>query len=407
MKIPYTFKAEDADYITIPALKEFCSKYEISSSHIREELLAAVEEYASQSDERNEETQYWLDRILKVGIKTCIIDKIYTDDMINSIAILDQKIKRAFPAYEFSHICTYDPIEEMQLVNYSFNEDEGMVTKAYFTFIIKLVRATSTYSVTGDLISYPIFVDIDFTNGFYICRAKSIAGLFKISKGNEIDSKNRVYTESLIKDCQELIKTTLGYETEDPVISKLAFKRTIFNILDEYTQTPDVIKEKIKLGKPYCESFAKNIFSVLDIAIDRDNYKDALYDLEIFLEKYSSILYPDESIFIKDREAYPVKFLAQDNEFTKIQETSNGNEDPLQHKKAFFDSKKAVYTDKKCDKICLCHQRIPRKYYGSKPFNVQIYLNKGNCIIKFQKFVEEDDIQNVLSRIIQLYDVQK
>ena len=81
-------------------------------------------------------------------------------------------------------------------------------------------------------------------------------------------------------------------------------------------------------------------------------------------------------------------------------------DEPLQRKKAFFDSKKAVYTDKKCDKICLCYKTIPKTYYNEKKYNVIITIYKEMFCIKFSRFVKEGDIQNVLSGIIQLYNVQ-
>lgn len=406
MNIPYTFRNQDADYLTIPCMKEFCSEQKIGTRQTRDELIKLIEDYASLNDYNCEVVQSWLDTVLKIGIKTCMMAKIHYTDELNETVVL-KKIKTKYPSCSHEHICQHTPKDDFELINYRLVRENGELIKIEFVFIIKIVRAIDMYSSSGVTIAYPIFVDIDLKNYFYICRAKSMSNIFKIDKDNEINPSKRIYPETLMKHCENIVRKVLEYQVEETRISKNAFKRTIFNILDEYTQTPAVIKKDIDTAFPICEAFVKKIFSELKLTASREAYNDALYDLTIFIEKYSSILYPNDDIFIQDRKAYPVKFLAQDNEFTKIQETSNGNTDPLQRKKAFFDSKKTIYTDKKCDKICLCHQREETKYYGRKPYNVQIFISGSSCVVKFSSFVKEGDIQNVLSRVIQLYNVQR
>lgn len=404
MRIPDTFRGDDADYLTLPAMKTFCYENGLETNLNRKEIIEEIENYASKSDENNDSTQRWLNHILKVGIKTIAISKIFTG--IKKIETIERAIKIKYVEYIEKNICECNPTNELKLIRYKINEKGGNINSISFVFIIRLVKAEDLYKSSGNIILFPIFVDVDYVNNYVISRYKSVSGIFKVSKGTEIDSKMKTSTEKLKFECEEIVRGILLYTKEETIISKSNFKRTIFNILNEYTNTPGEIQKMIDDTKDDCESFRLNLFDKLGLDVNDENINDAKYDLQIFVEKYCSITHPDETIFTKDRMAFPVKFIAQDNEFTKIQETSSGNEDPLQRKKAFFDSKKSVYTDRKCDKICLCHQREPKRYYGDKPFNVQIYIDNGKCMVKFLRFVEEDDIQNVLSRILQLYNVQ-
>jgi hypothetical protein len=408
MGIPNSFSAEDSDYLTIPALRTFCANANLELYINRPELIEAIEEFANLSIENNHYTQVWLNHILKAGIKTCMVRRIYPN-AIRKRNIIEKIIKDKYPHCNNDFICEHTPTNECELISYELEADgNNDVTVAHFVFLTRVVRVTDIFAKVSSIITYPIFIDVDLTSGFSIARSKSIANLFKVKNETEIDPAYRTSAEALMAHCEEAIKNTLNYTHDNVNTSREAFKRTIFNILNRYTSTPAVIREKINRSETGCITFIRQMFSEVDIPLALETYNDALYDMKVFIEKYASITYPDEEIFINDRMAYPVKFIAQDNEFTKIQETSSGYEDPLQRKKAFFDSKKSVYTDKKCDKICLCHKRLPRKYYGDKPYNVQIYIGTaGTCIVKFLRFVEEDDIQYVLSRIIQLYNVQE
>ena len=408
MKIPDTYSADNADYLTIPSMKMFCSKHNLKINVNRRDLINTIEEFASKNDLFNEITQQWLEKTLKAGMKTCLIKKIYYNGIMDN-NFINSELIRAFPNANKKHLCEFTPSDTPEMVSYFIKHDNNKVINIQITFLCRMLRVADTYSNTGSIIIYPVYVDIDFETGFCILRSKAISGLFNISNGNEANPKYKSSAEKMMIKCEEIIREIIGYNSESDSISKKSFKYTIFNILEEYTKTPEVIQEKINRSSKKCHDFAKLLFQELGIPITLEIMQDAKYDMEIFVEKYASITYPDDKIFIKDRMAYPIKFLAQDNEFTKIQESSSGADVPLQRKKAFFDSKKAVYTDKKCDKICLCHMRQEntKKYYGDNPYEVQIYLHSSFCAVKFLRFVEEDDIQYVLSRIIQLYNVRE
>lgn len=405
MQIPSTYRMGDSDYITVPVLKKFCLENGLKVTGNRMDFILQIEEFANENAENLNFVYDWLENVLKMGMKTCLISKIVPIS-INYECDIEKRINEKFASCPQKRICENYAGKELRLIRYELvkNESDELIG-CEFVFLINIVKAKGTYENTGDTISYPVFVDVDLKNGFVVSRAKSSSGLFKVGEEkNMIYSDKKTSAEALMRAAEDCIIKSIDYIREDASLCKNTFKKAIFGILDRYTKTPKVIKDKIQLSEDLCTKFANEVFSRIDIKVHGDNYKDALYDLEIFIEKYASITHEDRSIFMEDRNAYPVKFLVQDSEFTKIQEHTNG-EDPLQSKKAFFDSKKVVYTNKKCDTITLCHERKATKYYNDKYFVVSISIEKSSCKVKFMSFVEEGDIQSVLSRIVQEYVV--
>lgn len=407
MQIPGTYRLDDSDYITIPVMKKFCFENDLRVTGNRMDFIQQIEEFANRNQDNEAKVILWLEEVLKMGIKTCIITKINPINNTQTDNDIEEKINAAFPSFKQKNIINCQPEKETKLYKYELEKDEnGDVVRASFYYIISLVKVINNYSDTGKTISYPVYIDIDLKNGFCISRAKSSSGLFKVGQEqNKIETSNATSSEKLMKFCATKILNVIEWVPEDVQITKNTFKKVIFKILDSYTKTPRLIQNKIDGVQEECKIFAEDIFRKVGIDLNgKSNKDDVLYDLKIFVEKYISITYPDKSIFMEDRKAYPVKFLAQDNEFTKIQEHTSGD-DPLQSKKAFFDSKKVVYTNKKCDQITLCQEREAKKYYTDKYFTVSLSLVNGSCMVKFMCFVEEGDIEDVLSRVIQEYVV--
>lgn len=404
MQIRDTYKRGELEFLTKPMLQKFSADHKLPTTQNRADLIKNIENFANSSMDNENVVQNWMDMVLKMGIKTCVVTKFFPGDITN-IKILERRMQEKFPECKQEYICKSIPNNELKLIKYEFIERENQIVYAKFNFVINLVRAQSTYSEIGDIIEFPVFVDMDFENGFIISRCKSMKGLFRVISGNKIDSSSVYKIENIMRDCEKQLISAINFEYESTEVSKNKFKKVIFKMLDAFTKTPKVIQDSMNRVADDRKNFVDNIFKRLNLKVEGDNYKDALYDIEIFVEKYLSIYCPDREIFMMDREAYPTKFLAQDNEFTTIQEKTGGIDDPLQNKKAFFDSKKVVYSNKKCDRLNLCYQRKEKKYFGNNPFNVMIYLDRNSCMLKFTKAVEEGDIQNVLSRIIQNYDV--
>ena len=105
-----------------------------------------------------------------------------------------------------------------------------------------------------------------------------------------------------------------------------------------------------------------------------------------------------EQIFIKDREAYPLKLNATDEEDSKVEQTA-ALEEPLQSKAIFFDNKKMLQKSQACDGVTFMFARI-NTMYCSKQFKVKIVVNKDYCILKFTEYTMEEDIIHVLFSLI-------
>ena len=95
------------------------------------------------------------------------------------------------------------------------------------------------------------------------------------------------------------------------------------------------------------------------------------------VEKYFSISYPNKQIFIKDREAYPLKLNAT----------------------IFFDNKKMLQKSRACDGVTFMFARL-NTMYCSRQFKVKIVVNKDYCMLKFTEYTMEEDIIHVLFSLI-------
>ncbi|MBR3807877.1 MAG: hypothetical protein IKJ15_05850 [Lachnospiraceae bacterium] len=115
------------------------------------------------------------------------------------------------------------------------------------------------------------------------------------------------------------------------------------------------------------------------------------------VEKYFSISYPDKKIFIRNREAYPLKLNATDEEESKVEQTA-ALEEPLQSKAIFFDNKKMLQKSQACDGVTFMFAR--NMMYCAKQFKVKIVVNKDYCVLKFTEYTMEEDIIHVLFSLI-------
>lgn len=123
-------------------------------------------------------------------------------------------------------------------------------------------------------------------------------------------------------------------------------------------------------------------------------------DIKNLAEKYLSITWSDKNIFIKDREAYPTRLSATDEEESKIDQSAATIDDPLQSKEVFFDNKRMLQNQKRCEGLTLIWKRRDRTYYSDPAFPVRFSEKGGTCTLSFKKYVAEEDIQHVLFAII-------
>ncbi|MSA03358.1 hypothetical protein GKG47_17635 [Lactonifactor sp. BIOML-A3] len=398
--IPYTFANEDESYITIPALKKFARekrKEDLKTTVDRPQLIQDIENYANQSPEKEEEVLEWLDHVLIEGIKDVQIKLIDDDSFLTDLLSDDEYVKKIMEPLivdENNRHLNKGYSSELRLFRYEItNEWEyGRRIRLYMgkllcTFDKKHGSAT---------VPYPIAVDIYCDMGIITSRSKSKSGLYKYAENFVLEAATSTKSEKETAEAIRWVCEKLSIATKKSFEAETVFKSRLYCMLERYTQTP---KEIIEL----MDQKNTEINGIVDCLMHKVcNLKHA-YEEDVksnvlnMVEKYFSISYPDKNIFIKDREAYPLKLNATDEEDSKVEQTA-ALEEPLQSKAIFFDNKKMLQKSQACDGVTFMFAR--NKMYCSKQFKVKIVVNKDYCILKFTEYTMEEDIIHVLFSLI-------
>lgn len=346
--IPFCFKDKNEDYFVIESLQTFCKENDLHTVGDKMKLIENVIEYANKSEENEKIALGWIDTVLKEGIKRIIISKIlYSSEIVNkNIEEWKEMINSEFRIDDSKNILTGIHTNNITLQTYKLEENDGIVEKVSLIFTV-LLKEEKNKGVTPTII-YPIFIDIDIKNKYITGRAKSKSSIskFKIFKNGEEEIIKSTTCEKLIFETFEILKSKFQIEEESKDRREHRFKGVIHSIVDECTKTPEEINDKIDTEEDNIDKFVKEFFSRHDINPFLDeNYVNAIDDIKVFIEKYLSINYEDQSIFTQDRYAYPTKISATDSDFSSIDESSSDNK-PLQCTSIFFDNKKLIQREK-------------------------------------------------------------
>lgn len=399
--IPYTFANEDESYITIPALKRFArekKKEDLKTTLDRPQLLQDIENYANQSPEKEEEVLDWLDHVLIEGIKDVQIkivdDELFTTTFLNEDEYVERIVEPLLVNADNRHL-NKGYSGELCLFRYEIS-NEGEYGRRIRLYLGRLL-CTFDKKHGAATVPYPIAVDVYCDIGIIVSRAKSKSGLYKYTDEfvleQAIPTKSEKETATAIKwVCEKLaIGTKKSFEAET------VFKSRLYCMLERYTQTPNEIVELINQKKAEIDGIVDSVMH--QICNLRHGYEDDVRSNVLnMVEKYFSISYPDKRIFIKDREAYPLKLNATDEEDSKVEQTA-ALEEPLQSKAIFFDNKKMLQKSQACDGVTFMFARI-NTMYCSKQFKVKIVVNKDYCMLKFTEYTMEEDIIHVLFSLI-------
>jgi len=384
--IPACWANETENYITNPVLTEFCTKNKIKVQYTRSELLKGLNEFAEANDENRKKVEEWLEVILKQGMKNILFRKIEFDITPNE-TIIEQFFGKNKNRSLYANDTKGNSLN-IQSIKYVDNRIEIV-----FTILLYEVKKE-----VKSRIIYPIFIDIDLDKKLIFGRAKSKTNIFKLNSQDENELGVNASTDNLIIEAIELVEEKLGAKkiNKEEYIENV--KKSIYNILEKYTFTPKEIEEKINEMDSYIDNFINTTLNMLQIN-DPINFKKAKEDMKIFIEKYISINVKDKDIFINDREAYPYKLIATDSELTKVEETTTSYE-PLQCKEKFFDNKKSIKYEGTCDGIFLMCARKQKGNFSSNTYRAKISIKRKFCSVRFEAYVLEEDINNVLSDII-------
>lgn len=399
--VPYTFANEDESYITMPALKRFAKekkKEDLKTTVDRLQLIQDIENYANQSLEKEEEVLDWLDQVLVEGIKDVqvklIDDESFTTSFISQDEFVEKILNPLIVDQTNKHL-NKGYTEELSVFRYDIT-NETVFGRRIRLYMGKLL-CTFDKKHGAAKVPYPIAVDVYCDAGIIVARAKSKSGLYKYVEDfvleAAIPTKSEKETATAIKWVAEKLQlnTKKNYEAE------MVFKSCLYNMLERYTKTPNEIVDLIEGKKAEINSVVDTIMN--QICNLRTAYKeDVESNVLNMVEKYFSISYPDKQIFIKDREAYPLKLNATDEEDSKVEQTA-AMEEPLQSKAIFFDNKKMLQKSRACDGVTFMFARLNTRYC-SKQFKVKIVVNKDYCMLKFTEYTMEEDIVHVLFSLI-------
>lgn len=351
---PDTFANEDESYITIPVLRRFSREKKnenLKTTVDRPELLQNIENYANQSPEKEEEVLDWLEQVLIEGIKDVqvklIDDESFTKFFVAQDEFVEKNLGPLIVDSQNKHL-NKGYTGEIALFRYDITNEASFGRRIRMC----LGKLLCTFDVRhgGAKVPYPIAVDIYCDAGIIVARAKSKAGLYKYEEEFVPESAISTNSEKEMTAAIKWVSEKLMLSTKKNFETETIFKSRLYKMLERYTKTPNEIVNLMKEKE-------KEINGVVDTVMHqichlRTAYKeDVKSNVLNMAEKYFSISYPDKSIFIKDREAYPLKLNATDEEDSKVEQTA-AMEEPLQSKAIFFDNKKMLQKSQAYSVLC-------------------------------------------------------
>lgn len=396
VNIPHFIDSDD--YLQNPIMRRFLKSNNIKLVENRADYIHALEEYSDEDDEKAKKVENFLLKVVKEGTKDLCYRKIYNIKEWNKNPdLVKNKIDQKYPECPKTNILNYRNTQERSLIDYQIRtNEEGLVYRIEFVFS-RLFLCGEAGEV-GDLVPFPVFVDVYLDEGFVVSRGKAKTTMYYKYENGILMTQNRVDSMAYaVAAIDEVIKL-LDVETErEPAIVKKYIYEKLYNIYKIYSFTPKEVKDMVDKEQEMIDSFVNGFFSELDL--NPINIDKARLDANILIEKFVSINGNNEDVFKNDRPAYLIKVRADDEiELTRVDTASNKTV-PLQCTEAFFDGKKSVIKSKQCKKLDLVFKRQDESYQRRNPLEVQFGVKKDYGYIKFRQYAEEEDIQNVLQTI--------
>lgn len=391
------------NYLQNPILKRFCKEHGLKTTENRADLIREITEFANVCNENKNDTISWLAPKLKEGSKEYCYKKIYSlNPVLKNPIVMQESLKKIFPKCPFDTLFTCNTSEELSCINYEILvNDKNEVSKISLIYT-RLVLEGKIAEEFGDYTTFPVFIDLYLNEGFIVSAAKAKSTLFDYSESKYLARDRNFDTKKNAVEIIDTILSALYLETiEDVKKVKNINSQMLYKLYNEYSFTPQKVQEEIDSTKDISHAFVNKIFDMLNLS--QFNKESALTDISIFVEKYVSINGNNESIFKEDRDAYLVQITSDDVQDTTKVDTESSLTVPLQCTEAFFDNKKTVVKNKKCNKINLCFRRKTHLYFGNKPFCV-LFSTKGTVgTFKISHYAEEADVDNVLQTIFKNY----
>lgn len=389
--VPYTFANEDESYITIPALKRFAREKkneDLKTTVDRPQLLQDIENYANQSPENEAEVLDWLDQVLVEGIKDVQIklidDESFTTSFIDQDEFVEKVLEPLIVNKTNRHL-NKGYTESLGVFRYEIT-NESVFGRRIRLYMGKLL-CTFDKKHGAATVPYPIAVDVYCDAGIIVARAKSKSGLYKYEEDFVLEKATPTKSEKETAAAIKWVAEKLVLNTRKSFEAETVFKSQLYDMLEKYTKTPTEIINLMDAKKTEIDGVVETVMhQICNLrAAYREDVKSNVLNM---VEKYFSISYPNKQIFIKDREAYPLKLNATDEEDSKVEQTA-ALEEPLQSKAIFFDNKKMLQKSRACDGVTFMFARL-NTMYCSRQFKVKIVVNKDYCMLKFTEYTMEE-----------------
>lgn len=399
-----TFYRESTNYFTLLPLQLFAKSNQnhyLKPTLNRLGLLNAIQIFANESLENEEIVNSWIDNTMKEGRREVYIEGYDNNPFVQAKLTNDEyvvdKLNKKILNMNNQHIIGNRYNENFKLAKYAI--EKGAFGRVITLYMCKLIYCTEENRRENNLSVqlYPVVVEVFVDKGYIVTSVKTKSNLFVYnSETKNITDLETTTCEKQANKAREMALAMLEINpTTDNNVDRL--KTQLYLLLEACTQTPNEIKQLIEENK---ESITKITQSVMGEICNLESCyeQDVRWDVQNMIEKYFSMTYPDKSIFTKNRKAYPIKLDAIDQQSSRVQQTSS-LEQPLQSKDIFFDNKKMLQKNRKCENVKFSFERKSSLYCNDR-FNVLISVSRRYCVIKFAKYTVREDIENVLHSII-------
>lgn len=403
--IPDTLKNEYEEYLTLLPLRKFAKTHKeakIPVSKGRPVLIQGIEDFANTNPVNLEIVESWIDNSVCCGKKDVYLRDL-TDDSIDKLrdnTYLEEKFSEKIKTHRHISGNTYN--ESLTVCNYRhIDSSAGTVLR------VILCKMINTFDQEGYECSrlYPIITNIYIDRNLIEIRVKPKANIFlyrELNRDHEEDeqhistSSEKEAIAALESLCEWL---EIKIETNVFRLNEIN-KRRIYHLLESCIDIPGEIETVLD----NCSDEFSRILSYFTQHVKSLTDADSaafIDDIRTVFEKYIAITRTDFSIFIQNKRMYPVRLIASDADTSKVDQTSAGKK-PLQSRPIFYNNKSMIYNNKRCDGIQF-YVKKDENISASQDYFLTVKSIKGYCKLSWNMYIDEDEVDYVLLRIIDLY----
>lgn len=401
-KFPDTIVDEKEEYITLIPLKKFVEDYElkgIRKSMHRGVILQGIEKFANEGEPQKEIVEEWLDNSIKCGRKEVYLhfieETLFDINALKDVRLVEEKLKEYMENNRHLLGNQYD--ENLKLYKYELNTNKnGTIITLHFCKMIYSINSKGEELARW----YPIIIEIYIDKCIMAAKVKQKSSMYIYQRG-DIAVKNLPTTtpEKEAKAAMHFTAKLLGVSLNgNSYADSDKFKERLYRFVSKYTETPNEILKELEEQALFIDKIVKDFKSKV-INLPPELCNDLETDVRNMFEKYLSITKTDYSIFIKDEKAYPFRLIAADEEESKVDQAAVAFK-PLQSKSIFFDNKKMLLKNKKCDGVFFSILKKDAKSISDDRFILKIKVKNGYCNLSWNEYLTEDDVDYAIFSVI-------